>query len=244
MSVWHPGVTAEFSQRGGSLVELMVAMVIGLSLLALFGHTVTTFQVDYRRSVTRIDGDQQAHLALALLADELDALVHVLPSATTCPAAGVRVDAGRVEFAANLYDRVSRLVEPAVSGRQAVVVEAGKEFKTGDLVMLIDVVNPDDPGDDRAECLRIADKETEGWILERPLQEAFPAGSPVALVNRVVYARDRQGRLMRTQDSGTQRVAQDVQVFDTRRDGASLVVSLAVRGASTWTRRMALTDIP
>lgn len=47
---------------------------------------------------------------------------------------------------------------------------------------------------------------------------------------------------MRTQDGGTQRIAQNVAAFDARLDGGSLVVRLAVSQASEWTRRINLED--
>lgn len=243
MNAWRACLERVPGQRGSSLLELLTATSIGLSLAALLGYTVTAFQADYRRSVTRIGGDQQARFALALLADELDALLDVPPSAT-CPPPGVQIETGRVEFTANLYGRTTRLRGVASPGGLEIAVEPGGTFEAGDLVMIVDVKAPQDPGDDLAECVRIADIATGRWTLQSPLPGAFPAGSPVALVNRVVYALDRVGRLMRTQDGGTQRVAQDVEAFHARLDGASVVVRLALRPASAWTRRIVLKDAP
>ncbi len=224
-------------ERGASLVELLVATSIGLSLAALLAHTMTAYHAGYQRSVTRINGDQQAHVALTLLADEVGALLRA-PASATCPAGGVRVADGRLEFAANLYDRSTTLRDAAPAGRRDIVAETGGAFEAGDLVMLVDVNEPADPGDDAAECARISDVSAGHWTLERALARPFPAGSSVTLVNRVAYALDRRGRLMRTQDGGTQRVAQDVAAFDVRMEGSSLALRLAMRDAAEWTRRV------
>jgi hypothetical protein len=224
-----------------SLIELLVATSVGLSLAALLGHTVAAYQTHYHRAVTRIDGDQQAHFALALMAEELGALLQS-PASSTCAAAGVQVAEQRVEFSANLYDRSTALRDDAPAGRSEVAVASSSAFEAGDLVIMTNLHDPRDPGDDMADCVRIAAISADQWTLESTLARSFPSGSPVVLVNRVTYALDRLGRLMRTQDGATQRVAQDVVAFDARVDGAALVIRLAVRQASEWTRRIGLED--
>jgi hypothetical protein len=202
---------------------------------------VTAYQTNYRHAVTRISGDEQAQFALALIADELDALLEA-PASTTCPIGGVHLSDQRVDFAANLYDRWTALRDHAPSGRSELAVVSNGAFEAGDLVMVVNVNDPTDPGDDVADCVRIAAISADQWTLESALVRSFPAGSQVALVNSVTYALDRLGRLMRTQDGGTQRVAQDVVAFDARVDGAALVVRLAARQASEWTRRVGVED--
>lgn len=236
-------VTSDSGERGTSLVELLVATSIGLGLAALLGHTMTAYQIHYHHAVTRIDGDQQAHGALALMADELDTLL-AMPASTTCPPGGVRVTEGGVEFAANLYDRSAILRNNVAAGLSELVVVADGSFEAGDLVMIVEVNDPTDPGDDVADCLRIAAVNADQWALEHALARSLPAGTRVVLVNRVTYALDRLGRLMRTQDGGTQRIAQGVEAFDPRLDGNVLVVRLGMRRAADWTRRIALGDAP
>jgi hypothetical protein len=154
----------------------------------------------------------------------------------------VHIVDGRVEFAANLYDRSTSLREDAPAGRNEVVVASVGWFEAGDLVMVVNVNDPTDPGDDVADCARITAISADQWTLAHALPRSFSAGSQVALVNRVTYALDRLGRLMRTQDGGTQRIAQDVVAFDVRLDGAALLVRLAVRHASEWSRRIGVED--
>ncbi|MEW6682435.1 MAG: hypothetical protein AB1451_05875 [Nitrospirota bacterium] len=226
-------------ERGTSLVELLVATSMGLSVAALLGHTISAYQTNYRHAVTRMSDDQQAQFALALMTDEMETLLQA-PTSATCSVGGVQVADGRVWFAANLYDRSTALREPVPAGGSAVVVESIGAFEAGDLVMFVNVNDPTDPGDDVADCSRITDISADQWTLEPAFARPFPAGSPVALVNQVAYVLDRRGRLMRTQDGGTQRIAQDVTSFDVQLDGGSLVVRLVTREARQWTRRVAV----
>jgi hypothetical protein len=219
----------------------LVATAIGLSLAALLGHNVTAYQAAYYRAATRVSEDQQAHFALALIAAEVETLLKA-PTSATCPAWGVRLADGHLEFSANLYDRTTRLLDDSPAGRSEVAVEAAGTFEVGDYVMLVDVQDPTDPGDDVAECARIADIGAPRWTLGQALAQRFPAGSSVVLVNHVAYALNPRGLLMRTQDSGTQRVAQDVTAFDARMEGSTLLVGLAMRETGEWTRRMVLED--
>lgn len=229
------------AEHGSALVELMVATAVGLSLAALLGHTVTVFQAGYRHAATKVGGDQQARAALSLMADELGALLGG-PTSASCPGRGVWITPSRLEFAANLYDRTTLLREPVSAGGREVAVESGGLFEAGDLVMIVDVETAFDPGDDVAECVRIAAVSTGRWTLDRALPRAMPAASPVALVNRVVYSLDSRRRLMRNQDGGSQRVAQDVDTFDARIENALVILKLGVHDAPLWTRRIALGD--
>lgn len=227
-------------ERGTSLIELLVATSVGLGLAALLGHTVTIYQTGYHRAVTHVSGAQQAQFALSLMADEVGALLQA-PASTTCPVSGVRIADGRLEFSANLYDRSTTIREGALVGRSEVVAETSGSFEAGDLVMVTNLNEPTDPGDDVTDCLRIADVDAGGrWTLDGPLTRALPIGSPVALVNRVAYTLDRQNRLMRTQDAGTQRIAQGVDAFDIQNDGATLMLTLTMREGGTWTRRVVM----
>lgn len=224
-------------ERGASLVELLAATAVGLSLAALFGHTVTVYQSGYNRATTRVNDGQQAHFALALMAAETETLL-TTPRSSTCPDGGIHLGDGRLEFAANLYDRSTSLQEATPIGESTVVVTGGS-FEVDDLVMVTDVRDPTDPSDDAADCARITDISASRWTLERPLAQPYPAGSPVVLVNRVAYALAR-GLLMRTQDGGTQRVAQGVSEFSVRVEESSVLMRLVMRETGSWTRRVAL----
>lgn len=224
-------------ERGASLVELLVATAIGLSLAALFGHTVAVYQSGYNRAVTRVNDGQQANFALALMAAETETML-TTPRSSTCPAGGLDLAEGRLEFAANLYDRSTSLREETSTGESEVVVTGGA-FEVDDLVMVTDVRDPTDPSDDVADCTRIIDISASRWTVERPWARPYPAGSPVVLVNRVAYALAR-GLLMRTQDGGTQRVAQGVSEFSVRVEESTVLMRLVMRETGSWTRRVAL----
>lgn len=224
-------------ERGSSLVDLLVATTIGLALSALAVHTLFAYQTGYHRAATRVSTDQQAQRALALMADEV-ARADSAQVSDTCPAGGIRLTDGRVEFWSNLYDRSTFVRETASAGMSELVVASHDGFESGDLVKVVTVNDPADPGDDVTDCLRIADVLADRWMVEPSLARALSAGSAATLVNRVTYALDRQGRLMRTQDGGTQRIAQDVAAFASRMDNASLVLRLTMQGAKEWTRRV------
>lgn len=228
-------------EQGASLVELLAATSVGLSLAVLLGHTMMVYQTGYHRAVTKVGRAQQAQFALSLMADEVGVRLQA-PTSATCPASGIRIADEQLEFVANLYDRSTTLEEDALAGRSEVVVETGELFEAGDLVMVVNVKTPTDPGDDVTACFRITDMNADRWTLNSPLTQTFPIGSPVALVNRVTYALDRQGRLMRTQDDGTQRVAQGVEAFDIQTDGATLMLTLTMRDLGAWTRRVVMMD--
>jgi hypothetical protein len=237
----RPHTKGRPAERGATLVELLVAASMGLSVAALLGHTMSAYQTGYHRAATRVSESQQAHFAVALMAAEVETLLKP-PASASCPAWGIRVADGRLEFSANLYDRSTGLREDAPAGGSEMVVEEGSAFEAGDLVMVVDVQDPADPGDDIADCARISDISSNRWTLGRALARRFPAGSRVALVNRVAYALASRGLLMRTQDGGTQRVAQDVTAFDVRVEGSTVLIRLAMRNAGEWTRRVAVEE--
>ncbi len=235
----RPHTKGRPGERGATLVELLVAASIGLSLAALLAHTMTAYQTGYHRAATRVSESQQAHFALALMAAEVETLLKP-PASASCPAEGIHRADGRLEFSANLYDRSTGLRDDAPAGGSEMVVEEGSGFEVEDLVMVVDVQDPTDPGDDVADCARINEIRANRWTLGQALARRFPAGSRVALVNRVAYALASRGLLMRTQDGGTQRVAQDVAAFDVRVEDSTLLIRLAMRNAGEWTRRVAL----
>lgn len=226
-------------ERGNTVVELLVATLLGLGLAGVLGHSIIAYQTGYHRAAARINSHQQAQRVLALMADEVTSAQKTV-AAANCPAAGIRLTAGRLEFWGNLYDRSTMLQETAPLGASEIVVASRDAFESGDSVKVVNVGDPVDPSDDASECLRIADIRAGRWTLEQPLTQVFQAGSPVTLVNHVAYALDRYGRLMRTQDGGTQRIAQDVEGFGVEVDSTLLVLRLTMNGVGEWTRRVSV----
>jgi hypothetical protein len=69
--------------------------------------------------------------------------------------------------------------------------------------------------------------------METSLTRSYPAGTRVSVSNRVTYALDaRRGRLMRTQDGASQRVAQEVAVFSAGAEGPAIVLRIEMRPAN------------
>ncbi|MFZ5876896.1 MAG: PilW family protein [Nitrospirota bacterium] len=237
MNRGHASRGGRRSERGASVVELLVATAAGLIVAALCGHALFLSQASYRSAATRIDRDQHAQFALALIGAEVGAVVDAQTS-TGCPSRGIRITPGRMEFSANLYDRHTVLRDAALSGSWEAVVAAGDAVEAGDTVMLTDPGEGHDPSDDVSHCARIASRSMDRLRLEAALPRAFPAGSPVALVNRVMYRLDGQARLMRTQDGGTQRIADHVVGFEAEQAGRLLTIRLSMQDLPTRLRRI------
>jgi hypothetical protein len=224
------------AERGASVVELLVATAVGLVLAALCGQSFALSQSSYRAAATRIDRDQHAQFALALIAAEVGAAIDPPISTTGCPTRGIQITQGRMEFSANLYDRHTELRAPVSPGSMDVVV-AGTAVEAGDTVMLTDLGEFHDPADDTSHCARIVAISGDRLTLDAALPRSFPTESPVTLVNRVTYRLDAQGRLMRTQDGGTQRVADHVVGFDVEQAGRLLTIRLTMQDVPTRLRR-------
>ncbi len=235
------GLLDRATERGASVVELLVATAIGLALAALCGQAFATAHATYRSAATRIDRDQSTQFALGLISAEVGMIVDA-PWSTGCPSRGIQIAPGRMEFSANLYDRDTKLRDPASSGGHEVIVDAGDAFETGDMVMLTDPGEPADPYDDASQCARIANISTDRLTLDSALGRPFPARSAVVLVNRVTYRLDGQARLMRTQDGGTQRIADHVVGFDVEQAGGLLTIRLTRQDVPTRLRRLIVVE--
>jgi hypothetical protein len=230
-------------ERGASLVELLVATTVGLALAALCGQTFAAYHGAYRSAVTRIDHTQQADFALALMSAELESRIDVSQS-LGCPPLGLELAEGRIEFAANLFDRETVIASTVAAGTWEAIVESAREFESGDTVRITDVGAVGDPSDDRSQCVRIASISGNHLILGSALARPFPTNSPVILINRVLYRLDDRGRVMRTQDSGTQRIADNIRGFDVVLEGRLLTLRLAMRDGSTRTRGLVVERHP
>lgn len=229
----RPTVTTRSSnQLGMTLVECLVSTAIGGLIAAGLCHVLLTYQSGYQSQTTRIDHDQQARFALDLMAEELQVAERVARG-PGCAEPGVHIGDARVAFAANLYDRTTALREPASAGQRNIAVTTGPTLDPNDLIMLVGVADPSDPSDDVAECLKVAQRTGEQVTLETSLTRSYPAGTRVSVSNRVTYALDaRRGRLMRTQDGASQRVAQDVAVFSAGEEDPAIVLRIEMRPAN------------
>lgn len=224
--------TRAASQRGMTLVECVVSTAIGAVIAAGLCHALLTYQSGYQSQTARIDRDQQARFALDLMVEELRVAERVVRG-SGCAEPGVHIGDARVAFAANLYDRTTALREPASSGQDSIVVMTGRTLDSNDRVMLIDVADQEDPSDDVAECLKIAQRTGDQVVLGAPLTRSYPVGTRVSVSNQVTYALDaRRGRLMRTQDGASQRMAQEVAVFSADEEDPAIVLRIEMRPAN------------
>jgi hypothetical protein len=239
MNVARGGGTAGGSEQGASIVELLIATTAALVLAALCGQTFAAYHTAYRSAVTRINHVQQAEFAIALISAELESIIDG-PGSTGCPDPGLQLAAGRMAFSANLYDRSAAIHETAPAGARDLIVEPGSAFEAGDVVRLTNVGVVADPSDDVSQCVRIITMDGDHILGDSVLIRSFPKDSPVTLVNRVLYRLDEAGRLMRTQDGGTQRIANDIRGFDVSVEGRLLTIELRMRDTSSRTRRLVM----
>ncbi|OGW61893.1 MAG: hypothetical protein A2638_05705 [Nitrospirae bacterium RIFCSPHIGHO2_01_FULL_66_17] len=219
-------------QRGMTLVECLVSTAIGAAIAAGLCHALLTYQSGYQGQTARIDRDQQARFALDLMVEELRVAERVVRG-SGCAEPGVHIGEARVAFAANLYDRATALREEASAGQRRIVVAMGPTPDPNDFIMLIDVADRGDPSDDVAECLKVAQRTGDQVVLGAPLTRSYPVGTRVSVSNQVTYALDaRRGRLMRTQDGASQRVAQEVAIFSASAEGPAIVLRIEMRPAN------------
>jgi type II secretory pathway component PulJ len=219
------------------VVELLVATAVGLTLAALCGQALAVSQTSYRSAAAKIERDQHAQYALALIGAELGAAVYPPVSTTGCPSRGIQITPGRMEFAANLFDRHTVLRDAVSPGSLEAVVVAADTVESGDTIMLTHLGELHDPADDISHCARIVAMSGDRLTFETALPRAFPSGSPVTLINRVTYRLDAQSRLMRTQDGGTQRIADHVVGFDVEQVGRLLTIRLTMQDLPAQVRR-------
>ncbi|MBI3606435.1 MAG: hypothetical protein HY207_00535 [Nitrospirae bacterium] len=236
-------------QQGTTLVECLLATGIGVALVAMFVHALWTHQAAYRDQLARLDTTQQADFALAMMADELRIAVQAIHG-QGCPEPGVQVQSAQISFAANLYDHTTELREQAPVAQGSLVVRSSSVFEVNDLVMIVGVGDPADPSDDVAECRVIEQIVGDRVTVRGTLTRSYPLGSAVFVLNRIRYSYDAlRGRLMRSQDGASQRIAQGVRVFSIGREGRTIVVSLGLRALNpaapspTWQRRILFEDI-
>lgn len=218
-------------QRGMTLVECLVATTVAVALAGGFCHAWLTYQSEYRTQMARVARGEQARFALAFLVDELRLAVWG-DQGQHCPASGVQlVDAG-VSFAANVYDRTTRLAQPALVGQNGLTLSA-QVFEPNDLVQIVDVGDPTDPSDDIAECGTVTAVAGSRVTIDRSLTRAYPVDNRVLALSAVSYVLDeRRGRLMRSQDGANQRVADGVESLALAWNDRTLTIGIGMQPPS------------
>jgi hypothetical protein len=221
------------------VVELLVVTAAALLLATVCGQALAAYHQAYRAAVMRIDHTQQADFALALISAELESRIDG-SQGLGCPPVGLQVTEVRMEFTANLFDRETSVKDTVPAGAAEVVVESTSDFDVGDMVRLTDVGAVGDPSDDSAQCVRIIRISGNHLVLASALVRSFLNGSPVTLLNSVLYRLDERGRLMRTQDGGTQRIADNLVGLTFGVEGQYLTIQLTMSDRSTRTRSLVL----
>ena len=197
--------------KGISLIELMIAVTILSSILAL-GVRFLTLQ--HRWAVYEedaIEAQQQARAALQLMTYELSLLGSGVPEGEF-PL--LKAKQQEVRFLANLYAATARLTETVRVGERWIAVDYlnhPEKFDRGKIVLICML--------EYCEWNRLGKDGGRSHLeLRSGLRQSFPNGSTIQVINQVVYALQSmdQGlfKLFRTVDGGTSPVAEGLGSMD------------------------------
>ena len=185
-------------ERGGSLIELMCAMVAGLVVLGATLQALSYFQQQFMRQQREVAQQQDLRLGLEVLEQEL----RLAGSGSLTIATS-----GSVEFSANLQGFSTTVTVTAEVGQTALLVEDGRGWDDRKTIVACWA--------EHCETLALArDGQRHLLTIRQPLARAIPSGASVSLLNLVRYysRRDGQGvlRLLRQVDGGASVLVGDI----------------------------------
>ena len=194
-------------ERGTSLVETMVAAVLGVLVIGAALDVFVTHHGHFRAQRTKAELQQDLRGGVHLLASELRLAG---PGASSDQPVLTVTAPDEVAFRANVNDVRGTLVAAAVSGQDWVQVRPGGGWTKGKAVV---VCGP--PG---CEELVLAHDGLSGrLVFSGHLTKDFPVGSRVEVINRVRYYLNRHdpqnAKLMREVDRGANPLIEHVEEF-------------------------------
>ncbi len=186
---------ARSNEAGICLLEVMIALAAGAVVLSATIQTLHHFDERLRAQHRTIARQQDLRLGLAILESEVRlAGTGSLPSGNGL----LKAERQEVEFTANLEGLATALRGQASPGERELRVENGADWRSGKRIVLC--------AEERCAEGRLAAGRRDALILDRPVEQSFPAASPVVLCNQVRYylGRDQWGHpsLMREVDRG------------------------------------------
>jgi prepilin-type N-terminal cleavage/methylation domain-containing protein len=199
------------NKQGLSLIELMVAALI-FSFVIGFGLRFFLLQKQWAvYQEDAVEAQQQARVAMDLMVRELSLLGAGVPEGESRL---IKATQQEVEFIANLYTAVARLTQSGTAGQQKLSVEYidhSEKFDKGKTVSICML--------DRCEWNTLASNGGKKTLkLNRGLNEDFPFGSTIQVINDVRYAlkpeNETQFKLVRRVDGGTSPVAEGLASMD------------------------------
>ena len=191
-------------QSGHSLIELLIAMTVGLIVFAAAVQGLSHLRGEFAEQQDLAARQQDARIGLAVMASELGA-AGVGLQLIGQPLLTAAVD--EVSFYANLSGLSTHLTRHSAADETVLHVESGTGWRKGKRVFVCD----------ESRCLqgRLARNGRRGELtLLHRLEAGFPKGSLVMRVNHVRYYLRGGGkdllRLMRMVDGGASTLVDEV----------------------------------
>lgn len=186
------------TETGTSLIELIIAMAVGLVVLGATLQTLSYFQQQFMRQQREAAQQQDLRLGLEVLEQELRLAGSGSLTLTATDS---------VAFSANLHSLSTTVTATAAIGQMALSVEDGQGWDDRKTIVACWA--------ERCVTLVLA-RDGQRYLLTmtQPLTVAIPSGASVSLLNRVRYysRRDEQGvlRLLRQVDGGASVLVGDI----------------------------------
>lgn len=188
------------------LAEVMIALAAGAVVLSATFQSLNHFQHRLWAQHEAIARNQDLRVGMAIMETDLRA------AGSGAPSLGVVRQAGsqEIEFLANLGGQATTLAESALPAQHEVSVQDGSDWPKGKRIAVC--------REEQCTESRLArDGRRTSLSLTSPLGQAFPAGSPVSVINQVRYYLGKDGngktRVMRMVDGGANPLIGEVASF-------------------------------
>jgi len=187
------------SEDGTGLLEVMVATMAGLIVLAATMQTISSFQRQFSNQQIALGQQQDLRLGIELLEQEL----HLADSASLSI-----MKRDEIEFGANVNGLSTIVTAPALSGQTTISVEDSREWPERKTILIC--------WHERCDAMVLArDGQRALLTVTQPIAVTIPAGASVLVRNRVRYysRKDDHGitRFLRQVDGGASVLVGDIQ---------------------------------
>ncbi len=186
----QPAQEVFLGQSGFTLIELMLSLVIGATVVAATLNIFTVAKTHAEKHFTGVRQQQDMRVGLEVFEQEVR-----LATAESIQAA----DSDRLQFFANLGALRTNTTEALFPGQSVIAVQDGSGWGEGKTIMICSSTN--------CESHRLARAGQQSQLtLVEPLESSFSAGAAVEVRNRVLYYAKRDenetSQLMRMVDGG------------------------------------------
>lgn len=167
-------------QDGASLPEVLVALVIGMVVLAGSLEAMNVVHAHAVRQHRAVASQQDVRLGLEVFAQEVK----------LATSAGMTAAADYLQFSANLHGLRTVTTASVLAGQTAIPVQDGSDWGVGKTVELC--------GANGCESHQLARQGQRGQLVfTEPVRNLYPSGASVEVRNRVAYYSrpDDQGQM-------------------------------------------------